>query len=268
MRRPFNQTQSDAIRGVPAVEASAPQAECARGTRRRRCPPRRSRPRYSADGVGPRAQRRSHRSVPIEKEKTAAGNEDQSGAIGGNHRGVPLRRRRSPLVRDSRAEACSAATPSTPRRRHRRCRHPCRRPCRPCRRPCLLLRRLHGACVPWPPGHRSHGHTQSSISRNQRAIKRNQRAINRNHLGIGRMVEGSIFADELPKPPTGVQTVTERRRPFLRSDDVYEALLSPTNPRGAFEGVGDGGREAHDAARRRQAANSMIGGGAVVSVFD
>ena len=253
------------------MEASAPQAECARGTRRRRCPPRRSRPRYSADGVGPRAQRRSHRSVPIEKEKTAAGNEDQSGAIGGNHRGVPLRRRRSPLVRDSRAEACSAATPSTPRRRHRRCRHPCRRPCRPCRpcrRPCLLLRRLHGAGVPWPPGHRSHGHTQRSISRNQRAINRNQRAINRNHLGIGRMVEGSIFADELPKPPTGVQTVTERRRPFLRSDDVYEALLSPTNPRGTFEGVGDGGREAHDAARRRQAANSMIGGGAVVNGFN
>ena len=28
--------------------------------------------------------------VPIEKEKTAAGNEDQSGAIGGNHRGVPV----------------------------------------------------------------------------------------------------------------------------------------------------------------------------------
>jgi hypothetical protein len=55
------------------------------------------------------------------------------------------------------------------------------------------------------------------------AIKRNQAqssAINLNqaqsaqssaikeYLGIARMVEGSIFADELPEPPTGVHTVT------------------------------------------------------------
>jgi len=69
--------------------------------------------------------------------------------------------------------------------------------------------------VPSPPGHRM---VEGSI-----AIKRNQAqssAINLNqaqsaqssaikeYLGIARMVEGSIFADELPEPPTGVHTVT------------------------------------------------------------
>ena len=96
-----NQRQSEAIRGVPAVEASAPQAEYARGTRRRRCPPRRSRPRYLADGVGPRAQMRSHRSVPLKRRRpplVMSGNQRQSGAISGNHRSVPLKRRRPPLV--------------------------------------------------------------------------------------------------------------------------------------------------------------------------
>jgi hypothetical protein len=45
------------------------------------------------------------------------------------------------------------------------------------------------------------------------AIKRNQRnqaqsSAIKEYLGIARMVEGSIFADELPEPPTGVHTVT------------------------------------------------------------
>ena len=80
------------------------------------------------------------------------------------------------------------------------------------------------------------------------------------HLGIARMVEGSIFTDELPEPPTGVHTVTERRRALLRRDDVYEALLGQPNPRSTLERVGDGGREADDAARGRQAADSSRGG--------
>jgi hypothetical protein len=42
------------------------------------------------------------------------------------------------------------------------------------------------------------------------AIKRNpaQSSAIKEYLGIARMVEGSIFADELPEPPTGVHTVT------------------------------------------------------------
>jgi hypothetical protein len=53
------------------------------------------------------------------------------------------------------------------------------------------------------------------------------------------MIEGSIFADELPEPPKGVQTMTEWLRALLRSDDVYEALLGQPNPQSTFERVGD-----------------------------
>ena len=82
------------------------------------------------------------------------------------------------------------------------------------------------------------------IARNQAqssSIKCNQTQSSaiKEYPGIARMIGGSIFADELPEPPTGVQTMTEWLRALLRSDDVYEALLGQPNPRSTFEGVGD-----------------------------
>jgi len=71
------------------------------------------------------------------------------------------------------------------------------------------------------------------------------------------MIEGSIFADELPEPPTGVQTMTEWLRALLRSDDVYEAMLGQPNPQSTFERVGDGVSEIKGGSESDQSPNRV-----------